>query len=303
MPVETRAGYVALAGRPNVGKSTLLNALTGEKLSIVTPRPQTTRERVTGIYATERVQLIFVDTPGILEPRYLLQESMLESALTALREADLILLLLDGRHPDDTPGGGVALELLRTRRDDLFVAVNKVDVAEASAVDRLAAWSTTELGVEPFRLSARTRAGIEALRRALISALPVSPFLYPPDEIAVQPVRFFVAEFVRETIFEEYEEEIPYSTAVRVEEFREAEEPVYIRATIFVERESQKAILVGRRGESIKRLGQRARAKIEAFLGEHVYLDLWVKALRRWRKQRGTLQHLGYRLPPAESSA
>lgn len=294
--METRAGYVALVGRPNVGKSTLLNALTGEKLSIVTARAQTTRERVTGIYTTERVQLVFVDTPGILEPHYLLQESMLESALIALREADLILLLLDARRPADSPAGAV-LELLRTARGTLFVAINKVDAVGSGPVDRLAAWSAAELSLEPFRLSARTGEGVEALRSTLITALPVSPFFYPPDEIAVQPTRFFAAELVRETIFEEYEAEVPYSTVVRVEEFRESEQPIYIRATIFVERETQKGIIVGQRGAAIKRLGQRARAKIEAFLDARVYLDLWVKVLPRWRKKRSALQHLGYPLP------
>lgn len=293
----TRAGYVALVGPPNVGKSTLLNAFVGEKLSIVTPRPQTTRERVLGIWTEDGVQMVFVDTPGLLEPRYLLQEAMLRAALAALEEADLVLLLLDGTRPEEVPGPGPALEQLRRRRESLFVAINKIDAARTPDVERLADWARTEFGREPFRISALTGAGVAELREALVGALPESPFLYPPDEIAAQPVRFFVAELVRETIFEEYREEVPYSTAVVIEEFREAADPVYIRATIFVERESQKAILIGQGGAGIRRLGQRAREKVEAFLGRRVYLDLWVKALPGWRRKAPALKRLGYEVP------
>ncbi len=293
----TRAGYVALVGRPNVGKSTLLNALTGEKLSIVTPRAQTTRERVMGIYTDATAQIVFVDTPGLLEPRYLLQRSMLEAALSAVADADLVLVLLDATRPEETRPVGEPLEALRRRRGDLFVAINKVDAAAEEAVEGLAEWAAAEFGTEPFRIAAAEARGVDELRRALTGALPPSPFLYPEDEIAVQPVRFFVSELIRETIFEEYHEEVPYSTAVRIEEFREADEPIYIRAVVFVERESQKAILVGKRGAGIKRLGQRSREKVEAFLGARVYLDLWVKAIPRWRKKRATLKHLGYPLP------
>ncbi len=294
--VETKAGYVALVGRPNVGKSTLLNALTGEVLSIVTARAQTTRDRVFGIYTTEAVQVIFVDTPGLLEPEYLLQQSMLETALAAARDADEVLLLLDGLRPGQRPEGE-ALELLRSRRDALTVAVNKVDRAKRAAVEALVAWSRASLGLEPHRVSAAQGTGLEALKEALAARLPASPFFYPPDDVAVQPVRFFVAEFVRETIFEMYEQEVPYSTVVRVEEFREAEEPVYIRATIYVERDSQKGILLGKGGARIRELGSLARVKIETFLGTRVYLDLWVKTMAGWRRKRGALRHLGYPVP------
>ncbi|HEX6939636.1 MAG TPA: GTPase Era [Longimicrobiales bacterium] len=295
--VETRAGYVALVGRPNAGKSTLLNALTGERLSIVTPRAQTTRERVMGIYTTPEAQVVFVDTPGLLEPRYLLQRSMLEAALAALGDADLVLLLLDATRPAEARPTGEPLDALHRRRNDLFVAVNKTDAAPASAAEELAGWAAREFGREAFAISAAKGWGIDELRAALIAALPVSPFLYPEDDIAVQPLRFFVAEWIRETIFEEYREEIPYSTAVRIEEFREGAIPVYIRAIVFVERESQKAILVGKGGAGIKRLGQRSREKIEAFLGERVFLDLRVKAIPGWRRKRSALKHLGYPLP------
>ena len=294
---ETRAGYVALVGLPNVGKSTLMNTLVGEKLSIVTALPQTTRERVTGILTRADAQVVFLDTPGLLEPSYLLQQSMLEAALRALHDADVVLLLLDATRPDETLPAGVALEALQARRARVVVAVNKVDAAREEAVRRLEAWGSEVLGASVLRISALDGQGTDALLEALCAGLPLSPFLYPEDELAVQPVRFFVAELVRETIFEEYTQEIPYSTVVRVEEYRESEDPVYIRATVFVERESQKGIIIGDKGAGIRRLGQRSREKIEAFVGQHVYLDLWVKAMPRWRKKAGSLRHLGYASP------
>jgi GTP-binding protein Era len=297
---ETRAGYVALVGRPNVGKSTLLNALVGEKLSIVTPRAQTTRDRVMGIATTEQAQVIFVDTPGLLAPSYLLHRAMLTAALAAVEDSDLVLLLLDGTDPEATPAADV-VALLQRRRDSLFVAINKRDEAPPDAMETLARWSVEQFAIEPLRISAATGEGIEPLREQLLNALPESPFLYPADDLAVQPVRFFVSEMIRETIFEEYREEVPYSTAVRIEEFRESAEPIVIRATIYVERDSQKVILIGRGGEGIKRLGQRAREKVEAFLGAHVFLELWVKVLPRWRKSRHALEQLGYPLPPDEA--
>jgi GTP-binding protein Era len=293
----TRAGHVALVGRPNVGKSTLLNALVGEKLSIVTPRAQTTRDAVTGILTTGRAQLIFVDTPGLLEPQYTLHRSMQETAFAALQDADVVLLLLDATRPAEVPEGE-ALAALRKQRHTLLAVVNKVDAAPSGPA-ALESWCERELGVRTQRISAVTKEGLEALLTALESALPVAPFYYPPDELAVQPVRFFVAELVRETVFEEYEDELPYATVVRIEEYREASEPIYIRATVYVERASQKAIVVGRGGAGIKRLGAQARAKIESFVGAPVYLDLWVKVLPGWRRKAETLRYLGYPVPAA----
>ncbi len=299
----TRAGLVALVGRPNVGKSTLLNALIGEKLSIVTAREQTTRERVLGILTEDSVQMVFVDTPGLLEPRYLLQKSMLSEALMAIADADVVLLLLDPTRADAPVPEGEALERLRARGDALHVAINKVDAADAAAVDRLVSWSRASLGREPHRVSALTGEGLEPLGSTLEQGLPLSPFLYPAEDMAAQPVRFFVAELIRETIFEEYEQEIPYSSVVRVEEYRESEVPVYIRAQVYVERASQKGILIGKSGAAIKRLGMRSREKIEAFVGERVYLDLWVKPLPGWRKKAASLRRLGYHVPEEGADA
>ena len=297
---DTRAGLVALVGRPNAGKSTLMNALIGEKLSIVTSREQTTRERVLGILTEGSVQVVFVDTPGLLEPRYLLQQSMLEEALTAIDDADVVLLLLDPMRSDEPVPDPDLLERLRAGRERLRVVLNKLDIASAADVDRLRRWAREELGVEPMGIAAATGQGLDDLRNELAEALPPSPFLYPEEDLAAQPVRFFVAELIRETIFEEYGQEIPYSAGVRIEEFREADDPVYIRAEVFVERGSQKGILIGKGGSAIKRLGSRSRQKIEEFIGRRVYLDLWVKPLAGWRKKSSALKRLGYNVPQAK---
>jgi GTPase len=296
--VGTRAGHVALVGRPNVGKSTLLNALVGEKLSIVTPKAQTTRESVTGILTTERAQAIFVDTPGLLEPKYTLQHAMHQTALEALQDADLVLVMLDATRPGEVPPPDV-VAVLRPRAARLIVLINKMDEAGDDAVEQLDRWASHELAMTPERISAATGAGVDALWSQIEARLPASPFYYPEDELATQPVRFFVAELIRETVFETYDQEVPYATLARVEEFREADRPVYIRATIYVERDSQKPIILGRKGAGIRELGRRSREKIEAFLGQPVYLDLWVKVLPNWRARTETLKYLGYRLPAA----
>jgi GTP-binding protein Era len=300
-PSPTRAGYIALVGRPNVGKSTLMNALVGEKLSIVTPRAQTTRDRVTGILSADRVQAVFVDTPGLLEPKYLLQEWMLAQALRALADADVVLLLVDATRPAELPSEDV-LARLRTSAAPVLVGINKTDAARRDDVAALEAWSASALpAARVIRIAASTRAGLDELMTALTERLPESPFLFPEDDIAIQPVRFFVAELIRETLFETLLEEVPYASAVQVEEFREAEAPVYIRATIFVERESQKGIVVGSRGAGIREIGSAARRKIESFLATPVYLDLWVKAKPGWRRKKRGLEELGYERRDDES--
>ena len=299
-PAGTRAGLVALVGRPNVGKSTLMNAFIGEKLSIVTSREQTTRERVLGIYTGGGVQMVFVDTPGLLEPRYLLHASMVGEALAAVADADVVLLMLDPTRDDEPVPDEEVLERLRARGDALHVVINKVDRASPDDIGRLAIWARDRLGREPRGVSALSGAGIAELREELAAELPESPYLYPEDDLAVQPVRFFVAELIRETVFEEYAQEIPYSTVVRVEEYRESEDPIFIRAEIYVERDSQKGILIGKGGRAIKRLGLRSREKIEAFVGSRVYLDLWVKPLPGWRRKASALKRLGYRVPDEE---
>lgn len=291
----TKAGMVALVGFPNVGKSSLMNRMVEQKLSIVTPLAQTTRERVLGIDSRDGVQMVFVDTPGLVDPRYLLHRAMMHEATEVMEDADVVLLLIDAARgrPDFRDD---VLALVR-RAPRLIVVSNKIDVASAEQRAAVRGWAAETLGAEPFEVSAETGEGGEALRARIAELLPESPFLYPEDDVSSQPVRFFVAELVRESIFELYEKEVPYSVAVKVEEFRENADPVYIRAVVFVERPTQKAILIGSGGAAIKRLGQAARAKVEDFVGAPVYLDLWVKVLPKWRKNPLELRRLGFTLP------
>lgn len=294
---QTRAGYVALIGAPNVGKSSLLNALVGEKLSITATKEQTTRQRVTGILSRSDFQAVFVDTPGLLEPRYLLHEAMVEEALAALRDADVALLIVDATRARETLPPEDTLAEILGRAAPLLGVVNKVDAAPEADVEALAAWLEDRTGAPPTRTSATAGTGLEELEERIRARLPESPFLYDADELAVQPVRFFVEELIREAVFERYHQEIPYSTAVQVEEYREGSDPLYIRATVYVERDTQKQILIGSGGSGIRELGKAARAKVEAFTGERVYLDLWIKVLSRWRKREAALKRLGHAPP------
>jgi len=294
---STRTGYVTLLGLPNAGKSTLLNRFVGEHLSIVTPRAQTTWSRITGLLTRESEQFVFLDTPGLLVPRDLLQRAMLATALEALQEADVLLLVVDASSRPERAGLLRLEALLPGSGAPLHVALNQVDRASPES---LASWSSWAGGLPRARahpVSALLGTGADALLDAIGADLPPGPFLYPPDEIATQPVRFFAAELVRESVFELYHQEIPYSVVCRVEEFREEQEPAYILVHVFVERPSQKGILLGKGGAAVKELGRSARAKIEHFLGRRVYLDLWVKPLKSWRRSRPRLGELGFRVP------
>ncbi len=299
---ERRTGYVALVGRPNAGKSTLLNSLIGEHLSIVTPKAQTTWQRVTGLLTVDSDQLIFLDTPGLLEARDLLQRSMLGAALEALAEADVVLLVVDTTRPPTARDGRRILSALEESTAPRFVALNKIDIAPQDSIRAWEHWVAENLGSPNHRISAHDGTHTDELLDALRSALPPGPFLYPEDDIASDPVRFFVAELVRETIFEQFRQEIPYSVFCQVEEFRENEDPVYIHMNVYVERKSQKGMMIGKKGAAIRALGEASRAKIEHFLGQSVYLDLWVRPLKSWRKNRAYLGQLGFRLPPADET-
>jgi GTP-binding protein Era len=301
-PPTTRTGYVALVGRPNAGKSTILNRFVGEHLSIVTPKAQTTWQRVTGLLTVDSDQLVFLDTPGILEARDLLQRSMLAAALEALSEADVVLLVVDGTRAPTPRDEERILAALGDVVVPVHVALNKVDAAAADALEAWEAWITDRLGHSTHRVSAADGTGTNTLLDALRADLPQGPFLYPEDEIATDPVRFFVAELVRETIFQQFHQEIPYSVFCQVEEFREAQDPIYILMNVFVERASQKGMLIGKGGAAIRALGQTAREKIEHFLGRSVYLDLWVKPLKSWRRSRAHLGRLGFRLPAEDDT-
>jgi GTP-binding protein Era len=292
----TRAGTVALVGLPNAGKSSLLNRLLGSKLSIVTPFAQTTRERVIGIDTRGDYQMVFVDTPGIVVPAYLLHRSLVEIVEETLADADVVVLVTDStRPPPELPAA--AVEALSRAAGRLLVAVNKSDLAAETQLSAHNAWAESTFGAPAVTVSAETGEGLEELRDRIGEQLPESPFLYPEEDLSSQPVRFFVAEFIRETVFEQYAEEIPYSVAVRIEEFREDASPIVIRATIYVERPSQKGILIGKRGAALRELGTRARMKIEDFVGAHVFLELWVKVLPKWRKNPLELRRLGFPIP------
>jgi GTP-binding protein Era len=287
----THAGFVALVGRPNAGKSTLLNRIVGEKLSITSDKPQSTRDRVVGIRTESEVQIVLTDTPGLLEPRYALQRAMRATALTALADADVILYLADAR--DGAPPPLVeAAGLGHPPRAPVLTLLNKIDLLDADA--RAAVLAAAP---EALPISARTGEGVDAVLARVAALLPESPFLYPAEDIGTQPLRFFASELIRETALEQLEEEVPYSVAAGIEEFREDRTPVYIRAVIYVERESQKRILIGHKGARIRELGRAARVKIERLVGGPVYLDLWVKVLPNWRRDAAALRRLGYALP------
>jgi GTP-binding protein Era len=275
----TKCGTVVLAGRPNVGKSTLLNKLVGEHLAIVSPKPQSTRMPVVGLLTKDDTQYIFTDSPGLLEPEYQLHEAMRRAALRAIEDAELIAYL----HPlGDYPAPPLAsvARLERAPRAPILTIYTKADLAPARR--------------DVLAVSALTGVGIDAMLTALRARLPESPFHYDAEELATQPMRFFAAEFIREAAFELLHEELPYSVACEIDEFRESAEPVYIRAMLYVERDSQKGIVIGEGGRTIKALGAAARAKIEALLGQRVFLDLHVKVLPKWRRDEPALKRLGY---------
>ncbi|HET8769349.1 MAG TPA: GTPase Era [Gemmatimonadaceae bacterium] len=287
----TKAGFVTLVGKPNAGKSTLLNRLVGERLAIVSPKPQSTRERVVGILTDDSSQLVFFDTPGLLEPRYALHRSMQHASQKAIADADVIVHLVDAS--EDEPRDLVELAALpHAPKAPIILVLNKVDQLSDAA-------RSSARGRHPdaLQISAATGEGVDALLAAVRERLPDSPFLYPADDVATQQVRFFVAEFLRESVLEQLDDEVPYAVAVAIEEFRESTTPVYIRAVMYVERESQKPILIGAGGSRIKALGQATREKIEPLVGGPVYLDLWVKVLHNWRRNANALARLGYRLP------
>jgi GTP-binding protein Era len=288
----TRAGLVAVVGKPNAGKSTLLNRIVGQKLSITSEKPQSTRNRVVGILTTERAQMVIADTPGLLDPKYALQETMRGAAIAALRDADVIVYLNDARDGAPPPlDQAVGLEV--QVRAPVIVVLNKIDLV--SRVEREGLNGHPDNGIP---VSALTGEGIDVLLVNIEGRLPESPFLYPSDDISTQSTRFFAAELVRETALEQLNEEVPYSIACEIEEFREDRSPMYIRAVVYVERDSQKRILIGDKGRRIREIGMTARRKIEILVGSQIYLDLWVKVLQNWRRDASALRRFGYHLPP-----
>ena len=291
----TRAGIVTVVGKPNAGKSTLLNRLVGQKLSIVSSKPQSTRDRIVGILTENDRQLIVFDTPGLLDPKYALQRAMRRAALEAIDDADVIVYVADATEGPPPPLADAAG--IPAPSAPVILALNKIDLLSSARAEALRRESPAALSI-----SALTGAGVDALLARVGELLPESPYLYPEEEISTQTTRFFAAELIRETALEQLEDEVPYSIACEIEEFREDRSPVYIRAVLHVERESQKRILIGAKGQRIRAIGQAARVKIEELVGSPVYLDLWVKVLHNWRRNAVALQRFGYRLPEERSS-
>jgi GTPase len=276
-----KSGYVAIVGLPNVGKSTLLNTLLNDKVSAVSPKPQTTRQRITGIANGPDFQMLFLDTPGLLEPRYPLQKVMEKEIESALADADVILLVVEPVLPGPESGRLVT----GSRQQAVVIAINKIDAVPKPELLPVIQYYAGKGYPAIVPISALKGDGISQLRDELKARLPEGEPYYPDDQLTTQSEKFFVGEMIRETIFALYGEEIPYSTIVEIAEFKEQEgRKDVIRANIYIERQSQKAILIGRGGEALKRLGSRAREKIERFLDRPVFLELWVKVKEGWRK-------------------
>jgi GTP-binding protein Era len=293
-----RAGFVSLVGRPNSGKSTLLNRLVGEKLAIVSPRPQTTRNRITGIRNLPQAQIVFVDTPGLHAPTGKLGAFMRQTVERALEDVDLVCVVADVTergHPD-----AEMLELLRGHRGPAYCVLNKTDRlrAKAQLLPLIDAWRASGRFREIVPVSALDGTNCDRLLGLIVEVLAEHPAFFPPDATSDQPETFYVAEMIREKIFLLTHEEIPYAVAVKVEELTErtAPEALYIRATIFVERDSQKGILIGQAGAMLKRIGTAARRDLEAFFGIKVYLALTVQVRRQWRKDDRALREFGFRM-------
>lgn len=290
----TRVGYVALAGRPNAGKSTLFNAFLGQRLSIVTSKPQTTRGRILGILTRPQSQIIFLDTPGLLDADYKLHETMERQINQAARQADLVLLLVDASRPKDR--GVLVRRFLNRVRVPVMAALNKIDLLPPDELAARQEHLATELGIPtPTPISALCGDGIDELLAQLEAQLPYGPKLYPDDMVAEQPERFFVAELIREAAFEDLEDELPYAINVDIEEFSERPgRKTYISAILYVERESQKGIVIGKKGKRLHAIGRRARTSIEELLAAPVYLELWVKIRPNWRNKERDLKEFGY---------
>lgn len=302
MNVEThRCGYAALIGRPNVGKSTLLNCFLGQKLAAVTPLAQTTRNRIFGIYDREDCQIIFQDTPGILQPSDELHAFMLREANRALDDADVAVWLIDGVKKVTEGDRKMVEKALQDRAMPLLIGVNKVDavpLAQRAALQESLAKLQDIPEENIYYLSALHGDGTQTLLERIESHLPLGPKFYPPDQLSDRTQRFFIEEIIREKAFMRLREEAPYSLAVIIDEMTERENgAAYIQASLHVERDSQKGILLGKGGRMIKSIGMEARKDIEPLLGGPVYLELWVRVTKKWRKNQGRLREFGYSDP------
>lgn len=296
-PEDHRSGVVAIVGRPNVGKSTLVNRILGQKVAIVTSKPQTTRKRQLGIYSEENCQILFTDTPGLHRPRNRLGEYMIDAAESAVREADVVLWVLDASEPPQKADHYIAETMNRVQgRTPIVLALNKVDLlAEDADVDEhlnLVEHDRT------FHISAAEGTNVPELINTLRDMLPYGPRYYPRDQVSEVNMRFIAAEVIREQVIEHTEQEVPHSVAVGIEEFKERSEDLsYINAVIYVERDSQKGIILGKGGRMLKAIGAAAREQLQELVGTRIYLDLHVKVQRDWRQNPGFMKRIGYHLP------
>lgn len=292
---QFRAGYVALLGKPNVGKSTLLNALMKQKLAIVTPKPQTTRHTTIAILNGKNFQAILMDTPGIFQPRkgIRLQQSMVRRAISALKDADVVVLMAE---PDISTEKDLPIREIKRTDRPVILTINKIDtVSKKVLLPAIDAARRMYDFQEIVPISALRADGLDELLDSIMRLLPFGSPFYPPDVLTDKPERFFVGEIIRESIFVNYGQEIPYTTTVTVEDFSERDKGKdFIRAVVYTERASQKAILIGKKGKALKRIGEKARKEIEEFLGRPVYLELWVKTRKDWRKKARDLREFGY---------
>lgn len=296
--MSTKSGFVAIIGKPNVGKSTLLNALLGEKLSITTSKPQTTRKRIMGILSSDEHQIIFLDTPGILKPDYLLQEKMLEYVFRSVVDADVLLFIID---ITADPEGTYTFEDANVKRLMEFnkkkiLLINKIDLSnEAKVKAIITSFEEKKMFDNVIPVSALLNFNTRAVLENILEYLPEHPKFYPDDQLTDESERFFVSEIIREQILERFQDEIPYSVEVVIEDFKEREgRKDFIQAVIMVEKESQKPILIGKEGNAIKELGKASRENIESFLGRPVFLELRVKVRSKWRTDPRSLKSFGY---------
>ncbi len=293
-----RSGFVNIVGNPNVGKSTLMNVLVGERLSIITSKAQTTRHRIMGIVNGEDFQIVYSDTPGVLKPNYRLQEQMLEFSRSALVDADVLLYVTDVQdNPDKNIEFLDKVKRMAASGTKVFLVINKIDLTTQQTLEHLVDfWHKQLPEAQVFPVSAQERFGVQQLFEAVKEALPVCPPFFDKDQLTDKPARFFVDEIIREKILLNYDKEIPYSVEVEVESFHEEEKLIRISAVIYVERDSQKGIIIGRQGSALKRVGSQARHDIEAFFVKQVFLQLFVKVDKDWRSSQSRLRHYGYDL-------
>ena len=291
-----KSGFVSIVGRPNVGKSTLLNQAVGTKIAIMSDKPQTTRNKIRAVLSSEKGQIIFIDTPGVQKPRNKLGDFMLKQVLTSLGEVDVLLYVVEANSTIG-PQENYLLKTLAEINTPIILAVNKIDLASKAQAENLAAVIATKISIaKTFYISALTGEGIEELRDGILELLPEGPPYYPEGQVTDFPERFIIAEYIREQILHLTREEVPHSVAVVVEELkpRENTDTVYVSAVIYVERDSQKGIIIGKNGKMLKEIGQRARREIERLLGSKIYLELWVKVKEDWRNREAWIRNFGF---------